>query len=134
VADGIGVGGRDVSVGGSGRGVEEGAGIMVRAEVAAARLGLETAAGRTKKIYARLLQSSTAAMTTIAIRTLPLSMFFMLHRQQEKGESEDQVNTNQGHSFQPGGFTIRRDQNSNDHTRDQGQQLKSIKNERQGVT
>jgi hypothetical protein len=60
--------------------VEDGAGIMVRADVAAARFRFEAAAGRINRIYARLPHSSTEAITTIAIRTLPFRIFFILHR------------------------------------------------------
>jgi hypothetical protein len=80
VEDGDSVGGRGVRVAGGGRSVEVGAGRMVRAEVDAAIPALEGTAGRINRIYARLPHISSKAITTIAIRTLPVSIFFILHR------------------------------------------------------
>ena len=81
VEDGAGVGGK-LNVGARGSGVDVGAGIMVSTGVAAARAGFEAAEGRNARIYVKLPQSNTPAIITIAISTLPLRIFFILHRSQ----------------------------------------------------
>jgi hypothetical protein len=76
VGEVVGVGGNGVSVGGMGCGVEVGAGMTVKIAKAGVRSGA-AAAGRLSKIYARLAHNKTLAITSVAIKTLPVKIFFI---------------------------------------------------------
>ena len=71
MGEAIGVGGIGVNVGGRGRDVELGAGIIVNAEVADDKSG-PVAAGRAIRMYTRLAHKSTKAITSIAISVLQI--------------------------------------------------------------
>ena len=49
--------------------------------------------------FDRITEFRQAAITSIAIRTFPFNIFLISHRQQEKGHSEDQVDTHHQHDI-----------------------------------